>query len=45
MERAAVMVNFDLDYGFDIDTKGMQILRYDNEFALENNMPVEVASL
>lgn len=45
MERVAVMVNFDLDYGFDFDTKGMQILRYDNEFALENNVPVEVASL
>lgn len=44
MEREAVIVSFDLDYGFDIDTKGMKILRSPG-FALDNNMPVEVPSL
>lgn len=44
MEREAVIVSFDLDYGFDIDTKGMKILRSPG-FALDNNMPVEIPSL
>ena len=44
MERNAVMVSFDLDYGFDFDAKGLENYR-SLGFALDNNMPVEIASL
>lgn len=44
MEKEAVEVSFDLDYGFDFDTKGMKILKAPG-FALDNNMPVEIPSL
>ena len=38
------MVSFDLDYCFDFDAKGLENYR-SLGFALDNNMPVEIASL